>query len=92
MIEFELLGSRLDAALSLTFDAQAISYRFDYRRDGVLLWRADSHTGHEVEFGGRHHLHIGPTEHVRVASSAYSLQDIADLIARTNLDLIHESG
>lgn len=76
---------RLSVSLTLAPDLDAPYYRFDFRRDGVLLWRADCHPGHEEEFGGPHHLHLGPTEHARVASPAYSLQDIAVLIHETGV-------
>ena len=86
-VAFPSLATILSASFRVSPELNPIRYRFDYRRDDVLLWRADCHTGHEAEFGGPHHLHLGPTEHVRVASPAYSLQDIADLVIRTNISL-----
>ncbi len=87
-VRFEFLRTQLSIQMTITSALAALYYRFDYRREGTLLWRADCHPGHEVEFGGPYHLHIGPSEHVRVASPPYSLQDIADLVARTNRGLL----
>ncbi len=87
-VVFDPFRTELRARLALNAACEATSYRFDYRRDDTLLWRADCHPGHEAQFGSPYHLHIGPSEHVRVASPPYSLQDIADLVARTNRGLL----
>ena len=87
-VVFAPFRTELRARLALNLACEATSYRFDYRRDDALLWRADCHPGHEAEFGGPYHLHIGPSEHVRVASPPYSLHDIAELVARTNRGLL----
>jgi hypothetical protein len=87
-IDFGSVRTQLTVDMTLTVELEALAYNFDYRREGTLLWRADCHPGHEAEFGGPYHLHLGPSEHVRVASPPYSLQDVTDLVARTNRGLL----
>jgi len=77
----------LSIDLNLDGDLVALRYRFDYRVGDRFLWRADKHPGHEAELGGMCHLHIGPSEHTRVASPDFDLGSIAERIMMTNRTL-----
>lgn len=56
-------------------------YKFDLRSTtGVFLWRLDMHPGHESEHGGLTHLHIGPTNNLRIGTPAATLTQVAERI------------
>lgn len=87
-IDFDSVGTVLSVALSLTSDLDCDYYKFDLRRrDGTLLWRADNHPGHQQEFGGTHHLHIGPEEDHRISARPATLTSIAEKVVVTHLSL-----
>ena len=80
-------STALSIDLNLDGDLVALRYRFDYRVGDRFLWRADKHPGHEAELVGMCHLHIGPSEHTRVASPNLDLGAIAERIITTNRGL-----
>lgn len=87
-VDYPVVGTELLVSLVIRGDLTAARYRFQYRRSrGALLWRADKHPGHEEEFGGPCHLHIGPETNHRVASPEMTLALVADKVVATNLGL-----
>ena len=54
-VDFPALGTVLTVGIQFDSDLEATWYTFDLRTiGGVLLWREDSHPGHEAEDGGSH--------------------------------------
>lgn len=82
--DVEFTGGRV-LTVGITVDKRLapVGYRFNLSTGGVLTWRLDLHPGHEAEHGGPSHLHVGPTQHYRIAHPPVSLFDVADRVHRT---------
>jgi len=87
-VDFPALGTVLTVGIQFDSDLEATWYTFDLRTiGGVLLWREDSHPGHEAEDGGSHHQHIGPTAGRRVTASPVTREYIATKVVTTHVRL-----
>lgn len=76
-LEFPARSAFLTANIVIDGGGVVLRYSFDLRKEpNVLIRRWDFHEGHELEHGGPFHIHEGPSETNRVASTDLTLDEL----------------